>query len=80
MSAGPEADIGGLRSVGGTILVFDRNYVAFQALLNSCIHLFGWFADVCRAFRGIFWLPMLTAKRLRKVWVTLLQLGYFGGR
>ena len=31
-----EADIDALRSVGGTILVFDRNYVAFQALLDLC--------------------------------------------
>ena len=28
---------------------------------------FSLFADVYRAFREIFWLPMLTAKRLRKV-------------
>jgi hypothetical protein len=30
------------RSVDGT-LVFDRNYVALQALLSSCIQFFGWF-------------------------------------
>src|SRR5262245_19937722 len=36
-------------------------------LLNSCLQLFGSFADVYLAFREIFWLPMLTAKRLRKV-------------
>ena len=46
---------------------FDRNYAAFQALLSSCIQLFGWFADVYCAFREIFWLPMMTVKRLRKV-------------
>jgi hypothetical protein len=49
------------------VLVFDRNYVAFQALLDLCHSALGWFADVYRAFREIFWLPMLTAKRLRKV-------------
>jgi hypothetical protein len=49
------------------VLVFDRNYVAFQALLDSCHSALGWFADVYRAFREIFWLPMLTAKRLREV-------------
>ena len=40
--------------------VFNRNYVAFQALLGSC-------ADGYRASGKIFWLPMLTANRLRKV-------------
>jgi len=50
------------------VLVFDRNYAAFQALLNSC-HSALWL--VCRCLlpcvsRDI-WLPMLTAKRLRKV-------------
>ena len=49
------------------VLVFDRNYVAFQALLDSCHSAFGWFAEICHTFRDIFWLPMLTAKRLRKV-------------
>src|SRR5262245_61857592 len=49
------------------VLVFDRNYVAFQALLDSC-HSALWLVCPCfRAFREIFWLPMLTAKRLRKV-------------
>ena len=40
--------------------VFDRNYVAFQVLLGSC-------ADDYRASGKIFWLPMLTADRLRSV-------------
>ena len=40
--------------------VFDRNYVAFQVLLGSC-------ADDYRASGKIFWLPMLTADRLRRV-------------
>ena len=39
----------------------------FQALLSSCLQLFGWFADDYRASGKIFWLPMLTANRLRKV-------------
>ena len=39
----------------------------FHALLSSCLLLFGWFADDYRAFGKIFWLPMLTAIRLRKV-------------
>jgi hypothetical protein len=34
---------------------------------THAIEFFGWFADVYRAFRQIFWLPMLTGKRLRKV-------------
>ena len=47
------------------VLVFDRNYVAFQALLDLC-HSALWL--VCRClFREIFWLPMLTAKRLRNI-------------
>ena len=36
-------------------------------LLSSCLLLFGWFADDYRASGKIFWLPMLTAIRLRKV-------------
>ena len=36
-------------------------------LLSSCLQLFGWFADDYRASGKIFWLPMLTANRLRKV-------------
>ena len=63
----PIADIeGALQCVDGT-LVFDRNYVVSQALLSSCLQLFGWFADDCRASGVIFRLPMLTANRLRKV-------------
>jgi hypothetical protein len=49
-----------------SVFVFDRNYVAFQALLDSC-HSALWFAGAYREFREIFWLPMLSAKRLRKV-------------
>ena len=48
-------------------MVFDRNYVAFPALLDSC-HLALWL--VCRYYGAsgkIFWLPMLSPKRLRKV-------------
>ena len=59
----PKADIDGAsRSVDR---VFDRNYVAFQALV-MLMPLALWL--VCRcAFGKIFWLPMLTANRLRKV-------------
>jgi len=57
----------GSRPVDRNVLVFDRNYVVFQALLSSCLLLFGWFADDDRASGNIFWLPMLTANRLRKV-------------
>ena len=49
------------------ISLFDRNYVAFPALLDLCHSASGWFADIYRAFREIYWLPMLTPKRLRKV-------------
>ena len=49
-----------------SVFVFDRNYVPFQALLDSC-HSALWFAGAYREFREIFWLPMLSAKRLRKV-------------
>src|SRR6516164_10720254 len=52
--------------VNGGVLVFDRNYVAFQALLSSCFRLFGWFANNYRA-PGKILLLMLTANRLRKI-------------
>src|SRR6516164_7858379 len=52
--------------VNGGVLVFDRNYVAFQALLSSCLRLFGWFANDYRA-PGKILLLMLTANRLRKI-------------
>ena len=58
------ADIDGLPVRLRSVLVFDRNYVAFPALLDSC---FGWFADYYGASGKIFWLPMLTPERLRKV-------------
>src|SRR4029450_5392941 len=43
-------------------LVFDRNHVHSKHCWTNA-----WFADIYRAFRKIFWLPMLTANRLRKV-------------
>jgi hypothetical protein len=43
-------------------LVFDRNHVHSKHCWTHA-----WFADIYRAFREIFWLPMLTAKRLRKI-------------
>ena len=49
---------------GRDVLVFDRNYVAFQVfkLMPAALWL------VCRCASGkIFWLSMLTANRLRKV-------------
>jgi HNH endonuclease len=49
------------------VLVFGRNYVAFQALLDLC-HSALWL--VCRCLLCVssdIWLSMLTAKRLRKV-------------
>jgi HNH endonuclease len=65
---GPKADIDGLRGpLIRNVLVFDRNYVAIQALLASCFQPFGWCADDYRASGKICWLPMLTANRLRKV-------------
>jgi hypothetical protein len=54
---GPKADIDGPRDPLTERLVFDRNYVALQALLSSCIQFFGWFADDYRASGKIFWLP-----------------------
>ena len=61
----PIADIDGLPVRLRNVLVFDRNYVAFPALLDSSFS-----PLVCRllgASGKIFWLPMLTPKRLRKV-------------
>jgi hypothetical protein len=54
-------------SVGRNVLVFDRSYVTFQALLHSC-HLALWLVWLRLACvsRDI-WLPMLTAKQLRKI-------------
>ena len=55
-------------SVNENILVFDRNYVAFQAYSKHCkLSSLVRFADDYRASGKIFWLPMLTANRLRKV-------------
>jgi hypothetical protein len=53
----PKAGIDGLHGPLANLLVFDRNYVTFRACGCRCY----------RAFREIFWLPMLAAKRLRKV-------------
>jgi hypothetical protein len=53
----PKADIDGLHGLLANVLVFDRNYVTFRACVCRCLP----------CIREIFWLPMLTAKRLRKV-------------
>ena len=57
----------GFRSVGGTFWFSTGTMSHSKHLLSSCLQLFGWFADDYRAFGKIFWLPMLTAIRLRKV-------------
>ena len=56
-----------MRPVWGAVLMFDRNYVAFPALLDSC-HSPLWL--VCRLLPRVWkviLVPMLTPKRLRKV-------------
>ena len=56
----------GFRSVCGTFWSSTGTMSHSQHCWTHAIQLFGWFADIYRAFRGIFWLPMLTPKRLRK--------------
>ena len=63
----PIADIDGLPVRLRSVLVFDRNYVAFPALLDSCHSALWLVSDYYGASGKIFWLPMLTPKRLRKV-------------
>ena len=46
---------------------FEETMSHSKHLLSSCLQLSGWFADDYRASGKIFWLPMLTAIRLRKV-------------
>ena len=46
---------------------FTVRWRTFWSLTGTVSHSELAFADVYRAFREIFWLPMLTAKRLRKV-------------
>jgi HNH endonuclease len=55
------------RAVGGTFWSSTGTMSHSKPCTTHAIQLFGWFADVYRALREIFWLPMLTAKRLRKV-------------
>src|SRR5262245_40742197 len=64
---GPTADIDGLHGPLSERLVFNRSYLGFQAfvkLMPSALWL------VCRCLPCVsrdVWLPMLTAKRLRKI-------------
>jgi hypothetical protein len=55
------------RSLGGTFWSSTGTMSHSKNCETHAIEFFGWFADVYRAFRQLFWLPMLTAKRLRKV-------------
>jgi hypothetical protein len=64
---GPKADIDGFRSPLAERFGFRQKLCRIPSVARLCHSALGWFADVYRAFREIFWLPMLTAKRLRKV-------------
>jgi hypothetical protein len=50
-----------------TLMGFTVCWRTFWSSTGTMSHSELAFADVYRAFREIFWLPMLTAKRLRKV-------------
>ena len=68
MSAlGHSRTLTGFRSVCGAFWSSKGTLSHSQHCWTHAIQLFGWFADICRPFREIFWLPMLTPKRLRKV-------------
>ena len=57
----------GFRFVCGTFWSSIETMSHSQHCWTHAIQFFRRFADICRAFREIFWLPMLTSKRLRKV-------------
>ena len=57
----------GFRSVCGTFWSSTGTMSHSQHCWTHAIQLFGWFADYYGASGKIFWLPMLTPKRLRKV-------------
>jgi hypothetical protein len=57
----------GFRSVCGTFWSSTGTMSHSQHCWTHAIQLFGWFADYYRASGKIFWLPMLTPTRLRKV-------------
>jgi hypothetical protein len=65
---GPKADIHGVRDPLTERFSLRQELCRIPSIVKLMFSaLFGWFADDDRASGKIFWLPMLTANRLRKV-------------
>ena len=63
----PIATLMGFRSACGAFWSSTETMSHSQHCWTRAIQLFGWFADYYGASGKIFWLPMLTPKRLRKI-------------